>query len=647
MLLLAAYAILAAWAAWRGGWAVRPCDWPVATALLAFGGFYGVPIVIGWVTGRFGHAWAWAGWAAVAAAAIRYVPRSAPPGWHPGLAVLGMLRWHWQARLLWVGIAAILACLLVIGSRLPMRTWDAVGYHLQNPMRWGRDGVFQLDSFGPARLDDYQGCAETYANVKAVFPALLIAATGRLDGTAVVQWPFLLLALTAGYAMARRIGLGAGGAGVVAAWCLGAPEVVLQSIDGYADVVYWSGQMALAWIILRAATESPSARLMQLAGLAFAVLAGAKPTGLPQGALIGACYLALIAAHSEPGRRWRNATMALAWAVGVSLLIAGPWYLYALWHFGNPIFPVEVKLGDSALLAGPLPAGVNDHWVKLYTQSEGWAAWWNTLREEWRDPSLASWSGGLGAHMFILGLPALLLAFGATIANGEHRRVRLIALGTLLAMSLTTPSAVVARFLLALLAAGGLAGALLLQGAPVWPRRIGLVLLALLLAHNARRVAPALLYRSRPPELWVYGLASGHTGWITHDCYPEDLSTLDWWREVIAAPGKRLGFTRGYGAQHVPEIPGADAVNVMTLAEAGGDTEVWQQGLTEAGVSHLFLRRRDVDFEAAIAAPNLFRLVIRRVDSGATHPWSMAVQPDAGLFELLPPSDAVTSEAQP
>src|SRR5690606_30310864 len=138
----------------------RQADHPVTALLHAFLTFYGLPILIGWTTNYINTITILASAAvALAVAGVAYWrnPDKSAYSW----LLRALRQTSWGDR-----IPALLLVLYIlitgfVGANLPLRAFDAVGYHSITPMAWAVGGRFQLHSFGDPHLDYYTTHGET------------------------------------------------------------------------------------------------------------------------------------------------------------------------------------------------------------------------------------------------------------------------------------------------------------------------------------------------------------------------------------------------------------------------------------------------------------------------------------------------------
>ncbi len=333
-----------------------------------------------------------------------------------------------------VGIAVLAA------YWLPVWQWDALGYHLPYVN-------FVVAGRGLDAVPEDMPYVSTYPhNVET----LMIALRAMLPDDRLVdlaQVPFGLVGALATAAISRRCGAARGLALAAGAAWIVVPAVFLQLPTDYVDVACAAFLLAAIYFVLAAAsagsggaTSTRSALLV--GGVALGLYLGSKPN-----APVAAAVVSVLLVWA--GRRAGEGRAALVALLLVAVFGAGTFVENAV-QYGNPIWPVEVKIGpvflhgrtamqrllDSGAAAprlhGPLPSRILRSWtaltsppvfdmriggfgplvllsapaavVTLFRRKDAilWGAFAATLASP--DPSVAR---------YVLGFPALLLALGA------------------------------------------------------------------------------------------------------------------------------------------------------------------------------------------------------------------------------------------
>jgi len=614
----------------------RLSDVPAAWVLTSLTSFYGGPILLGEITGWINR-WTVA-LAAVLTLGLVYIARRRHPEPAFSLADLrgGVRRMSRGELTQWVLIACLLLGSLAIGSILPIRKADAAEYHAINPMRWAQTHRFDLRSYGGPELNPHIIAGEVFPNVKAVLPFLILEYTGKEDGTAMAQWPFLVLLTAALFGFYKRLGVPGWAAAAGVLFSLLAPEVLLQSLEAYADLAFVAGQIAIAWILLAIWQDGPTRRNVRVAALSFAFLVGSKPTSLFMAAMLGAALLGFVLYKSQAstrGRRVLNALGAFVTVFSACFILAGPWYLRGLTEYANPVYPIEVKFGDTVVFPGVYDQNVGTVYAQSAQGTSGRWAWLMIMNEGYRLPLLASYFGGLGAHALILGFPAFLLFLAAGWQGGRWKKYYPVAWLFFL-MYYASPVKVWPRLILFELALYGFVFVWLLTEVPRWVRIVLLSVFFVLGGYNLLRTIPAVLYRTRPPELVAFPALTGHRRHVQMDTFPDEFTALDYWRLHLGRDGHVLALPDLWSWYARPLNRNASVVRVPRLEE-NRNVNAWADSLLELGATHLYTQRKIPEFAAALDHPERFRPLFRRLDSGAESPWFIQPSDEAAIFEIL------------
>jgi len=381
-------------------------------------------------------------------------------------------------------------------------------------------------------------------------------------------------------------------------------------------------------------------RWVLVAGLGFAGVAGAKPVGLVLCGTLGICFLVLVWLKSTPlrcGKACSRVAGSLGAVMLIAVAIAGVWYVEGMRKHGNPLFPLEVKIGTHVLIPGKVPGDVNNKWVKLYLGKEGIHAWWGMVREDCKGPAIASWCSGLGPQTFILGIPAVILMLLLAATERSSWRSVLPVCIAFIAITLGSPTLVVPRLAMYQLPMAALAFVWVMSRLPLVHRIVPLLLLAVMLSYTVIITLPAAIYHIRPAALFVYAMTSGHTKWTMQRGFPDEFSTINYWQEAVAREGLTIGVTNNVG--HIPLYFPENGKGTMVLVPRytpGQDPEEWHWSLLEKGATHIVALQDSDEARVADQKPGLFRLLFRRGDGGAEHPWNFAHHPPAVLYEIFP-----------
>ncbi|MBN2171748.1 MAG: hypothetical protein JW819_10570 [Candidatus Krumholzibacteriota bacterium] len=548
--------------------------------------------------------------------------RAGPPG--RGATVAAWLAAG--ALLAWSG--SVWMRLLVLALRRPPYDWDGLYYHLPALQGWVQAGrVTWLD-----QLPDLP-FANGYPMAVETLGFLVHALTGSsrlVDGGNLLFWPLAALALAV---LAGRLGLGGPWRWLPAGLLAGVPVLVGQSGTCYVDPAFSAAVMAsfaAAALFSRDAGRHPVSRGLLL-GACLGLMLGTKGLGAPF--LLVTLPVAVLARLLAGGlSAWRRPLVGGLVALAAALAVGVYWYARNMIHTGNPLFPVELRLGERLLAAGYdmkglLAANMPDWLASLpraarplvswlqpdapvtgYAPTSGlgylwlagglpaalWALWRSRRRggAPWRPAALllgvmvlllfliqpAPWWGRFTVWLHGLGLPCLALA--AAAAAGRARRPS------------STTTAWAGRALASLL----LVVYLGLAGVAVWEGETAL-------AHavrEGRAPVPGGAYLSSRD--YVFPDMRGAPGW--DDCLSaRRVARSDWSRLGTLLGGVLAMPLDARELSHLTRWP--DANTLARLADEGVEWVVWDRlGAGEtppilveaARERHRFAPAPDVDF---------------------------------------------------
>jgi 4-amino-4-deoxy-L-arabinose transferase-like glycosyltransferase len=249
----------------------------------------------------------------------------------------------------------------------PVLANDAITYHFPAAVHWlnsGRLSLFETWFFNPAN---------TYSPLAgSTFIAWWIAPIGNDVVARNVQVPALLLIFFASFRLLRAVGLRSSLAAVIALSILLAKPFVRQSLIEKDDLY-------LAAFFACAAAGCAGERLRDPLG--------AWRIGAAVGLMLATKYTALLALPAlllvvdAPFRAgWTLRRFAAA--IGLVLLIAGPWYLRNIWLTGNPFYPIEIHVFGARVFPGMFATARS-------TELSSFGSVWRLLTA--RDQSLPLW----------------------------------------------------------------------------------------------------------------------------------------------------------------------------------------------------------------------------------------------------------------
>jgi len=516
----------------------------------------------------------------------------------------GVLGWSPPARWLIGGLLA-LAALAALGSLIsalaPPTAGDALCYHLELPKVFLAEGGIRF-------LPYHDG--STYPLLTEMWYAWALALDGPVAAQ-LVHWATGLLLALATVVLGQEV-LGRGWARVAGLLVLTVPGITNQMTAPLNDLsLAFLGTLAVAaWY--RGAVDGRSSRWFVVAGL---MIGGALATK----------YLALLAAMAIAGvwcwHAWRRPHFReLLWRGGLTMAVvgaslAGPWYVRAAWHRGNPVYPFlsevfPVRAQAAAFDAPDGDASARDSSDSAVPAADGAAATtarptirqskrpltchpWHLMTAAWQITMTPERFGGRAHQLGILPLallPGLLLC----------RRLR--GLGTLLAIAALYTAAWFmlrqnARFLLPVVPPVLVAVAWVIQEMRHWapaPRAVlGLVLAGVLttlalvpLERCSEAVQVAAGLESRDDYL-VRNEASYRAAAVANCLLPNDarLLSLDYRTFYFQCPTVRENVLRRYTGYDHPS-PAAHPSGANDSAATPGTVT---RRLRELGFTHLLL----------------------------------------------------------
>ncbi|MEM8963333.1 MAG: glycosyltransferase family 39 protein [Acidobacteriota bacterium] len=217
----------------------------------------------------------------------------------------------------------------------PPMSWDAMTYHLFFAARWLADG-----SLGhiPTPFSD-NAAAFAPQNIALLHAWLLGLLNG--DAPANILGVFALIGLAAAlYLIALQVGCRRRAAWLTAATLPFVPTLRFETFRAQADVpmlAAWAGMLALMMIF----TRSPHSARLVVVGLAAGFALGTKTIAVP----LVAAPLAGLILFSIVRRAWRGS----AWLLVGTVVAGGWWWLANAWMTGNPLFPLDVRIGPLRL----------------------------------------------------------------------------------------------------------------------------------------------------------------------------------------------------------------------------------------------------------------------------------------------------------
>ena len=354
---------------------------------------------------------------------------------------------EWAVALFLLSVTVLAAA---TARLLPIWQWDSIGYHLPFVS-------FVLQSGGFAEVPPDLRYISTYPHnieLAMVWLRAMLPDDRLVD---LAQLPYGLLGVAFTAAIARRLGAGRELSLAAGTAWVAAPVVFLQLPTNYVDVGTATTLLAALFFLV---FSPPRFRNLALGGIALGLFLGSKPSAPMATALVAAVVMvrALVA-------RQRAGLAVFAVAV---IAFGAQSYLSMLIRHGNPVWPVEVRLGpltlagqssiDSLLAAGASAQRAPGFLLARITTS------WLAL-DTW--PVFDMRMGGLG-WLFLFSVPL------AVVALVRRRGGWLL---VALAAALLSPDPSVSRYVLAFAAVTLAAAAAELAH---WPKATGPVVLTVL-----------------------------------------------------------------------------------------------------------------------------------------------------------------------
>jgi hypothetical protein len=271
-----------------------------------------------------------------------------------------------------------------------------------------------------------------------------------------------------------------------------------------------------------------------------------------------------------------------------------------------------------------------------FTGRSGLAAWWYTMCDGWRPPTLASWSGGLGLAAFALGLPAVIIYISSIFFTKERLQHLIIIILAILLVVLI-PAQMIARFDLIYLAFMGMAIGWLCCNTGVI-LRIGIYLCLLsAMCYNVYITAPCIFEVLRVPEVLAFNLMSGYSRSGRMEKMPDNYDAIDFWLDNV-------GIDKSYSLA-IPESMApwfftnpktkSGIVRVKMYDPAKETIGSWITRLKNSGATHAFVPRDTPGFNAAVSSPNELSLIYDRFDSGSRSIVGAIANGQSALFTIL------------
>ena len=485
-------------------------------------------------------------------------------------------------------VALIASMLLVffLGTVLPPTDWDGLAQNL--PM-----AAFHLQTESIKPVDTPYRGIRAYPQGGALLLAFDMLAEQGDVAADLVQFPFWLLGTLAVYSIARELGAERGYALAGATIFAAAPVVVLQARSAYFDLEI--AALALAGLALSLDRRIRFTHRSLVVGCAAGLLAGLKYAGLIYLALLGIILVGAGLSEQRMRREMLGGIVAFGLA---AVALGGIWYFFNWRSFGNPFWPMELRLGPLTLFPGVWTT--QSFYVEAKPAQIASLPNYQALLTVWREPIAAYAAdmrlGGLGPLWYVFG-PISVVAFSViTVRRPSYPRIAL--LGFILAAFVLTPANWHTRYVLGSVGAAGACLAVVLQQLSLVPRR-AVQATVTLLACLTLLVVPALGNAStdevaRNLQLPLRDRAAAlMTGVAAVD-------PAHGWLYKHVRPGSSIAY--GWGGVVLYPLFGPRLANELIYVAPGSD---YGLALARAGASYLVVRLESDEAKAALDDPSL------------------------------------------
>jgi hypothetical protein len=221
---------------------------------------------------------------------------------------------------------------------------DMTTFHLPGVARWIQSGTYwQIDQLQPHWSNG------TYPNTSDV---VLLGAILPFDSdflVRLVNYPALVMTAAATYALARELSAPAAPSVLFGALFVAFPIVTTWAVDGLADTLMLAGFGAGILFLLRQRRTRARADLV-LAGIGLGLSLGTKWYAATAMAVVVGVW---VVAGLVERKGWRTVLGQAAAMTGIVAAVGGFWLLRNWVELGNPLYPVEVRLGGVTVFDAP------------------------------------------------------------------------------------------------------------------------------------------------------------------------------------------------------------------------------------------------------------------------------------------------------
>ena len=300
---------------------------------------------------------------------------------------------------------------------------DALAYHLPLSVRWLQQGSLGLPVSGGWRFS-LPGNGEILA--------MLALSTGKQWLAPLFNWFSCVVLALSLYALVRRLTAGTRAHGLLAVLiALSLPPVFFQTFSAFVDLFGTAFLLAGAVLFLHryssldsdTGTPKLSRSVLVLSGLSCGITLGTKPIFYVYGGFLLVWVVITLwrerSIHRQP-------MLVLVALVGSGMLLPSAFWLLRAWQgTGNPLYPMQIKIGQHTIGKGYSPSEITpqdfaDRFVR------GKAEWLIYPWTEWvRDPGTfpSSYNEGAGVGAAFATFVPLGIAFAIyDLRSGRSRR---------------------------------------------------------------------------------------------------------------------------------------------------------------------------------------------------------------------------------
>ena len=262
---------------------------------------------------------------------------------------------------IWVAAAVLLTAYLAFAvnvfTSFPTGS-DAVIYHLPLALRWLQDGSLAIPS---SRIWQYSMPGNGEIGM------MILLSSGKQSSVMMASWiPAAMLTFSI-YLLAMWFSRGNRPASITTCLIvLSVPMVALQIFSAYVDLLGTAGIFAAFALILSAdqkklqgGTPVPAPSIFLISGMACGIGLGTKTIDYFYVALFSLIMVCLLWLNRDWSKKvlWKSALLVF---LGM-LLPSSFWFARALKQTGNPIYPIQVKVGSRVIFAGYEASHLTDY----------------------------------------------------------------------------------------------------------------------------------------------------------------------------------------------------------------------------------------------------------------------------------------------